>query len=48
MNVTRAAGNCRLRYKLHRDVGIDGADVLIEFVAIQDESNVNVGTNMSV
>jgi len=48
INVARVAENGRLRYKRHLDVGIERADVLIEFESIQFESNVDVSTNTSI
>ena len=38
----------RLRYKRHLDVGIERADVVIEFKSIQFESNIDVSTNTSI
>jgi len=37
-----------IQCKLHLDLGMDGADVLVEFESIQFESNVDVGTNTSI
>jgi len=38
----------RQKWKLHFDAGIDRADVLIETVSVQYESQVDVGTSTSI
>jgi len=48
MNVAGVAGNCRLMYKLHLDVSIDSANVLVHFVAIQYKSKIDVSTRISI
>ena len=48
LNIFRDAGNGGPKYKLHLGVRFDRADVLVAFVAIQYETQVDVSTSTSV